>query len=105
MSGHSIAYMREWLDDELDQEDSGSPEFCRHLRAVLAIAERANGIPQVAMDGKPFDPVAAAPTIAAGDRYHYALGQLAKAREFLLQGRAAAAMDAIHRAMDGIIEE
>lgn len=118
MSRRSIEYVREWLGEE--EAESPNAEIVDHIRAVLSIADRA--IRTAAAASKTHDQTVEEEVLQSmneftgslksqasesrnRDRYHYALGQLVKARDYLLQGMAAAAMDALHRAMDGIIEE
>lgn len=125
MSRRSIEYVREWLGEE--GAESPNEEIVDHIRAVLSIADRAIRTAaaaskthdqtfeeEVLQSMNEFTESLKSPTqesmskeepASSSDRYHYALGQLEKAREFLEHGRAAAAMDALHRAMDGIIEE
>lgn len=106
MSGHSIAWLKEWANgrDELDSELNG------HVKTILAALERANVCVPADQTDTPLVPMAAECkgrdhfTERMRDRYHYALSQMEKARDYLLSGRGAMAVDALWRAKDGISE-
>ena len=103
----SIRYLKEWVKGD-DGEFRPAP-ICAalpHILNVLAIAESAS------KDCDAKLPMACEPMGESlnhfeqrmCDRYHYSLGQIEKAREYLLRGQGAMAVDALWRAKDGIHE-
>lgn len=105
----SIEVIRRWVEDPTTQFLSLRHRL--HLAGVVSMAQQCHDRDiyhaQGSLAGAKIDKGHEEKPKDArfSDRYHYTLGQLEKAREFLDHGRAAAAMDALHRAMDGIIEE
>lgn len=99
-NNRNIEFVRQWLN----APDSyfPSPYYRHHLECVVGLAQRFHDHQQGVAAEINKDHEEKTKDAHFSDRYHYALGQLEKAREFLDHGRAAAAMDALWRAKDGI---